>query len=168
VLSVGCDANHGYCFAQREPNIDWQVDEKRVIRKRSKTMKANLNGPLILAVASACLCGIAVAQNLQEITVQGTRILSTKTVGRNATTNSPIVDVSVSYGVRVADLDLASNYGPIQLEKRVRDAAMAACKEIGRQYPDATPSEELCAKAAADKAMVTVHDMVAVAKATAK
>ncbi len=131
-------------------------------------MKINLKGPIMLGVASACLCGMAAAQNLQEITVQGTRILSTKTVGRNAATNSPIMDVSVSYGVRVADLDLASNYGPIQLEKRVRDAALAACKEIGRQYPDATPSEQVCAKAAADKAMETVHEMVAVAKANAK
>jgi hypothetical protein len=42
------------------------------------------------------------------------------------------------------------------------------CQEIGQKYPDATPSEELCAKAAADKAMVTVHELVAIAKATAK
>ncbi len=131
-------------------------------------MKFNLKGPLILAIASACLCSMAAAQNLQEVTVQGTRILSTKTVDHNASTGSPILDVSVSYGVRVADLDLASHYGPMQLEKRVRDAATAACKEIGQKYPDATPSEELCAKAAADKAMVTVHELVAVAKASAK
>ncbi len=130
-------------------------------------MKVKLKGPLIL-VACVCLCGIVAAQNLQEVTVQGTRILNTKTVDHNASTGSPILDVSVSYGVRVADLDLTSHYGPIQLEKRVRDAALAACKEIGRQYPDATPSEELCAKAAADKAMVTVHDLIAVAKAKAK
>jgi UrcA family protein len=144
------------------------VDEKRIIARRSRTMKFNLKGPLILAAACTCLCGIVAAQTLEEVTVQGKRVLSTKTVDHNASTGSPIMDVSVSYGVRVADLDLASNYGPMQLEKRVRDAAAAACKEIGRQYPDATPSEQECARAATDKAMVTVHEMVAVAKANAK
>ncbi len=125
-------------------------------------------GPLILLAASVCLCGAVVAQNLEEVTVKATRILNTKTVDRSASTGNPILDVSVSYGVRVADLDLASNYGPIQLEKRVHDAALAACQDIGRRYPDATPSEQECARVAADKAMVTVREMVAVAKATAK
>jgi len=46
---------------------------------------------------------------------------------------------------------------------------MAACKEISRQYPDSTPSDDICAKAAADKAMVKVHELVAAAgKASAK
>ena len=123
-------------------------------------MKSKCKGFGIAAVVSACLCSVVAAQNLQEITVQGTRILSTKTVGHSASTGSPILDVSVSYGVKVSDLDLTTHYGPIQLEKRVRDAAMAACKEISRQYPDSTPSEEVCAKAAADKAMVNVRELV--------
>ena len=131
-------------------------------------MKSSLKGLVVVAVASASLCSIVAAQSLQEITVQATRILNTKTVERNASTGAPILDVSVSYGIRVTDLDLASHYGPIQLEKRVRDAAMAACKDISRQYPDSTPSDEVCAKAAADKAMVNVRELVAAAKATAK
>jgi UrcA family protein len=131
-------------------------------------MKFDLKASLILAVASACVCGSVAAQNLQEVTVHATRILSTKTVDHNESTGGRILDVSVSFGVRVADLDLTSHYGPIELEKRVRDAAMAACKEIGQKYPDATPSEVLCAKAAGDKAMVTVNEMVAAAKAKAK
>ena len=129
-------------------------------------MKTNLNGVTLAVVACAFLSSMVVAQNLQEITVQVTRILNTKTVSRS--TGASILDVSVSYGIKVADLDLASNYGPIQLEKRVRDAAMAACKDISRQYPDSTPSDEVCAKAAADKAMVNVHELVAAAKASAK
>lgn len=110
----------------------------------------------------ALISGIAAAQNLDEITVQAKRILSTKTVGRS-NVGAPILDVSLSYGVRVADLDLASHYGPIELEKRVHDAAMKACKEIGREYPDSTPSDAVCAKAAADDAMVKVHELVAAA-----
>lgn len=110
----------------------------------------------IAAVVCASISGIGVAQSLDEVTVQGTRILSTKTAGRTAS-GVPIIDVSLSYGVSTAGLDLASHSGAMELEKRVRDAAMGACKEIGKQYPDATPSDADCAKAATDKAMVKVH-----------
>jgi UrcA family protein len=132
-------------------------------------MKINLRGLTVAGAGFALMGGIAVAQTLQEITVQATRILSTKAVGRDETTGSPILDISVSYGIKFDDLDLASHYGPIQLEKRVHDAAMDACKEITRQYPDSTPSDVICAKAAADKAMIKVHALVAAAgKAAAK
>jgi UrcA family protein len=104
----------------------------------------------------------ALAQNANEVTVQGTRVLNTKNVGRTSS-GIPIVDVSLSYGVSLAGLDLASHAGATELEKRVHDAAMAACKEIGRQYPDATPSTAECAKVAADKAMVQVHELEAAA-----
>lgn len=43
---------------------------------------------------------------------------------------------------------------------------MAACQEIGRQYPLSTPSDEACAKAAADKAMIKVRELVVAARAT--
>ena len=79
-------------------------------------------------------------------------------------TGVPIVDVSMSYGVSIADLNLASQYGPIALEKRVHDAAKAACEEIGRKYPQSTPSDEVCTKVATDKAMVKVNELVAEAR----
>lgn len=122
-----------------------------------------LVGLTAVAVAAALIGGIAVAQNLQEITVQGTRVLNEKPAGRT-TSGLPILDVSLAYGVNLADLDLASEYGPIAAEKRVRDAALAACQELGRKYPLSSPSDDACAKAAADKAMVKVTEMVAAAR----
>ena len=82
---------------------------------------------------------------------------------------------------RIADLDKAGMDtqivsktipGPDMLErdegvywaKRINDAAEAACKEIGRQYRDATPDERTCAKAASDKAMTSLNKMVAAAE----
>jgi UrcA family protein len=129
-------------------------------------MKTHIKG-LALAAAVCAFGTIGAAQDLNEVTVQATRIISTKNVGRDATTGAPILDVSLSYGIKTADLDLASHYGPIQLEKRVRDTALAACQELGRKYPDSTPSDNECAKAAADKAMVRANEMVAAAKASA-
>jgi len=125
-------------------------------------MKTKL-GVTAAAAAFALLGGITAAQNAEEVTVQGTRMMTTEAAGRT-TTGIPLVNVSLSYGVSIADLDLASQYGPIALEKRVRDAAMAACQEIGRQYPLSTPSDEACAKAAADKAMVKVRELVLAAR----
>lgn len=118
-------------------------------------MKMNLIG-LTVAMAACGLGGLAAAQNLDSVTVQATRVLNTKTVGRTAS-GIPIVDVSLTYGVSTAGLDLSSYAGAMELEKRVRAAGHAACKEIGKQYPDSTPGEAECAQAASDKAMVQVH-----------
>jgi UrcA family protein len=92
--------------------------------------------------------------------------MSTKWVGTSS--GIPILDVSLSYGVSTAGLDLATKSGATALETRVKDAAAAACKEIGQKYPDATPNEAECAKSATAKAMVKVHELVAAAAEKAK
>ncbi len=122
------------------------------------------------AAAAVILMGVAVAQGVPEVQVQATRAMSTKTVGRTAS-GVPIVDISVSYGVSTKDIDLSTNSGAKMLEQRVKDAAAAACKEIGRQYPEATPGEAECTANAAGKAMSQVNQLVAAAekaKATPK
>jgi UrcA family protein len=124
-------------------------------------MKVNLIAATLMAAASALCANVVVAQNMEEITVQGTRSLKTEVVDRTHTI--PIVDVSLGYGVSTAGLDLATTTGVAELDKRVHEAAMAACKEIGRQYPDSTPTDEVCAKRAADKAMVKVREAAAAA-----
>jgi len=120
------------------------------------------------ASAAALIGAIAVAQTTPEVTVQATRAVTTKLVGRTSS-GIPIEEVSLSYRVSAADLDLASAAGAQQLEKRVNDAALAACKEIGRQYPTATPSDSECAKAAAKQAMDKAHELIhAASKAAVK
>ena len=100
--------------------------------------------------------------------MQATRTVNAKLVGKTPS-GIPIQDVSLSYGVSAADLDLAPAAGAEELEKRVNDAALAACKEVGRQYPLATPSDAECAKAAAKEAMVKARELVhAARKAAAK
>jgi len=121
----------------------------------------------VAAVAFALMSNIAFSQNLEGITVQGTRVLNTKAVGQTPT-GVTVIQISLSYNVTVADLDLASSAGAAELDKRVHDAAMAACREISRQYPDATPSDAECAKAAAKKAMVKVRQLVAAGSKSAK
>ena len=112
--------------------------------------------------ATSLVGSLAIAQTGQEVVVQATRIME-KNVGRAPATGAPINDVSLSYGVSYSGLDLASHAGAMELEKRVSDAAKSACKELTQKYPNATPSEAECTKAAIDKAMVRVRELEAAA-----
>jgi UrcA family protein len=84
--------------------------------------------------------------------------------GGRSYTGLPILKVSLSYGVNITDLDLATQDGPMVLERRVKDAAKAACQALGQKYPISTPSDKDCVKAAADKAMAKARDLVAMAR----
>ncbi len=119
------------------------------------------------AVALALTMSSAIAQNTEEVKVQATRLVSAKLVGQTAS-GVPIRDLSLTYGVSLEGLDLSTNSGATEAAQRVSDAAMAACKEIGRQYPDATPSDAVCAKSASDKAMPKLHQLVTAAEKARK
>ena len=123
-------------------------------------MKTKLVGTMAAAVASALVGSIAVAQDDQGITVQATRIPTSEF---RISGGIPLVNMSLSYTVSASDVDLTSRAGAAELEKRVHDAALAACKEIAKQLPDSTPSVAECAKNAAGKAMVKVHELEAAA-----
>jgi UrcA family protein len=109
----------------------------------------------LLAISSVST--LVVADDMGEVTVKASRVV-TKTVGKTAS-GIPIVDVSLSYGVNAKDLDLSSHAGFVEMQKRVNDAAQAACKELSRQYPDSSSSDADCAKTAAAKAMVKVNEL---------
>ncbi len=117
------------------------------------------------AIAAGFLASVAAAQGTEEVTVTASRALTETPAGHTAS-GIPINDISLSYGVSYAGLDLASHSGATELEKRVRDAALAACKEISRQRPldHLTPDDGTCANTAADKSMARVHELVATAE----
>jgi len=108
-------------------------------------------------LATSIVAGGALAQTTPEVTVTSTRAVE-KSVGRTAS-GIPIVDVSLSYGVSAAGLDLTSSSGRAEFEQRVSNAAMEACKELGKRYPGSQPTDAQCAKAATDKAMAQVHQL---------
>lgn len=122
---------------------------------------------LAVGLFSVALSGAVLAQQIQEVTVQASRNIEKHQVGRSSS-GVPIVDISLSYGVSYAGLDLVSHAGFLELQKRVNDAALQACKELNRQYPIGAPDEKDCAKAAADAAMVKVNELTAAAKPAAK
>jgi UrcA family protein len=126
-------------------------------------MNRILQRVVIGAIASAVVGGMASAQTVEEVTVRAARVPTVKVVGRSAS-GAFIREISLTYGVTTAGLDLATSAGADALAKRVHAAADAACKEIGQKYPDSTPSDRECARLAADKAMDRVHELVAAAQ----
>lgn len=119
---------------------------------------------LLAASAAALICGAALAQELPEVKVEATRVITgamtVKTVGKTAI-GVPVKDITLTYGVSSQGLDLSTHTGALAFEQRIKDAAEQACKEIGREYPDATPSEAECAKTAAKGAMGQLHAAIA-------
>ena len=112
-------------------------------------------------LASSLIAGLAGAQTT-EVVVQAARAVKTKieTTASGVTINT----ISLSYNVSAQGIDLATHTGAMAFEKRVSDAALAACKELTRQYPlVTTPSDADCAKEATDKAMGKVHELEAAA-----
>lgn len=120
-----------------------------------------------VSAAAALVAGVALGQGIPEVKVEATRVIasgiSAQTVGRTSS-GVPIRDITLSYGVSAEGLDLSTHTGALAFEQRVKDAAEQACQDIGRQYPDATPSDAACAKAAAERAMGRVHELVAAAE----
>jgi UrcA family protein len=117
----------------------------------------------IIAIASCALIGLAAAQSMDEITVRATRNMGVKSDTQTPPGGAQVKDISLSYVVTSAGLNLALHSDVLELQKRVKDAALTACKEIGHQYPNSMPSDAECAKAASDKAMTKVNTIVAAA-----
>ncbi len=123
---------------------------------------------LAVGLIAATFAGSAVlAQQVQEVTVQASRNIEKHQVGRTSS-GVPIVDISLSYGVSYAGLDLVSHAGVMELEKRVKDAAAQACQELNRQYPIDADKTADCTKAATDNAMVKVREVTAAAQSPGK
>src|SRR5215469_1703819 len=117
-------------------------------------------------LAGVSLSAIVIAEDMGEVTVQASRVVK-KIIGTTPS-GVPIEDISLSYGVSTSGLDLSTSAGAAEMQKRVGNAATAACKELGRQYPNSSTSDAECVKKATDKAMAKVNELIASAKKSGK
>ena len=130
-------------------------------------MNKSVMGAAAALAACALFAGSAMAQQSEEITVTASRIAHPKVV--TAVPGTFMKNISLSYGVSTAGLDLTRTASEAELERRVNDAALAACKDIEKDYPmQSQPSVSECASNAAGKAMVQVHALIAAANKAAK
>jgi UrcA family protein len=127
-----------------------------------------MNKMLVVIAAAGTLGaltgGSLAAEKLGKVTVEASRIVE-QDAGRSYG-GIPIKSFSFSYEVSLDDLDMTSSAGLAAAEKRVNNAALEACKQINNEsthtFPgNLAPSNEECAKDAARKAMVKLHQAIA-------
>ena len=121
------------------------------------------------AVAGAITAGGVIAQNepMPEVVVEASRLVSTTVVGKS-TSGIPINQVSMGYTVTAQGLDIGTPMGARAFEARVSDAAVAACRDLGRRYPNSGTSDAECVKDATDKAIAKARQLEDAAAAAQK
>ena len=125
-------------------------------------MNASRKTLMVAAVACGLVMSAAFAQDVAEVKVLGSRTTVKIKPGTNGLTPTPLYKtLELSYGVNAKDLDLKLASDMVTLEKRVNDAALALCQEIGRQYPESALDDATCAKQAAKRTMGQVRTLTA-------
>jgi len=126
--------------------------------RRMKTLPAATLGVALV------IAGTASAADTTEVVVSASKlgVVTTKQVGRS-TIGAPILMLSLSYKVSASDLNLVTNAGVMELERRVKATAKDACEELDKQRPLEPPGGAECIKKATDDAMVKVHALTAAA-----
>jgi len=117
--------------------------------------------------ATACLLlsGASVAEELEKVTVTRSGAIEVK---HEQSDYGYLVDrktLRLRKSVSLAGVDLGTSAGLKEMEKRVTDAARAACAAITEKYPDATPSDSRCVEDAVEVAMTKVHQAASKAPA---
>lgn len=113
-----------------------------------------------------CLTAAALADELPTITI-GAGLMTKSVVGRSAI-GAPIEQVTVTHRVSYADLDLATQAGAAALETRVKETALAACKQLDQLYPLEAKNERECASTTVAQASHQVESAIAAARREAK
>jgi UrcA family protein len=119
----------------------------------------------VVAAAAAMVSTLALAQQTEGVTVEAVR--QAKIVGRTPS-GVPIEELTLKRTVSYADLDLKTQAGAAELEKRVKETAKAACDELDTLYPLTKSEGPVCVKRATDGAMVMVRRAIAVAAVAVK
>ena len=97
------------------------------------------------SVAAADDTGVVVQGNSSAITVTQTARMS------------PVHLVSLTERVSYRDINFNSAAADVQLQKRIRDAAVDVCQKLDERFPDSKPSGQSCVALAVKDALRKVH-----------
>jgi len=107
----------------------------------------------------------------QEVTVVAPEVVR-ETVRQNGVKGGPIEMLSLSRGVNYADLDLTTQAGVAEFQKRISDTARAACKQIEDEYPTQryvlVPANQDCVGTAIKGAAPQASEIIAAATLAAQ
>ena len=125
------------------------------------------SGPALL-VASLCLgATTALADNLKTITI-GAGVLTKTVVDHSVSTGAPIEEVVITHRVSYADLDLRTQAGAAELQRRVHETARTACKQLDDLYPLERKQARDCTQTAITAASLQVKNAIAGVRRQAK
>ena len=123
-------------------------------------------GPIALA-AGLCLTGSALAADeLPTITI-GAAVMAKTDIGTSSS-GVPLEKVTITHRVSYADLNLATHAGAAELQRRVKETARAACKQLRELYPLEANDTFQCARHAVAQASPQVENAIAGATREAK
>jgi len=125
-----------------------------VKRSSVRTMQAALLAGVVLA------SGSALAQQTSDVVVEAAR---PAVVMRNG----PNEVLSVTRHISYSDLDLATQKGDRELEKRINYAATAVCKRLDTLQPAEKPADLMCVKKTIAGAMVQARAAISAASEAA-
>jgi UrcA family protein len=121
---------------------------------------------LALATIGALLVGgPSLAQQIPEVIVEAPHVERTTQAGPMGRSTPA---VSIVYHVNYTDLNIATHSGAVELEKRIKESATAACEQLAKLYPEGTEPPNGCVQTAVKNAMTQVNKAVAAAEKAAK
>jgi UrcA family protein len=114
----------------------------------------------VAAISCFAVSSAAWAQQAQEVVVEVPHVEATTVKGAPA--------LSIVYKVSYADLNIGTNSGAVELQKRVKDSATHACAQLKKLYPNSVEPDPPCVQAAIKNAMAQANKAIAAAEKTAK
>ena len=123
-------------------------------------MRAGTLHVAFLTVGCLAVSWPIVAQQTPEIVVEAPHVESTTVKGAPA--------LSIVYKVQYSDLNLATNSGAVELQKRIKDSATQACAQLKKLYPSSVDTDPPCTQAAIKNAMTQASKAIAAAEKGAK
>lgn len=103
----------------------------------------------------------SLAQQAPEVVVEAPHVVTTTERGGREL-------YSLVYKVNYADLNLATHSGAVELEKRVKESATKACRQLHKLYPLSEDTNPPCVDTATKNAMTQANQAIAAAEKGAK
>jgi UrcA family protein len=100
---------------------------------------------------------MARADSMEVVTVEAARTQKVAQTRHGV----PVREITIVSRVSYADLDLKTQQGAAELEKRIHETATSSCKEMDVKFPVEGYGEADCIKRAVDGAMSQANKIIA-------
>lgn len=142
---------------------------RRHLRPAAISLVAAMAATLLTPGAPALAQGASASQTptAGAVTVVAPRVVRREVAG-SGKLDAPIEVLQLQRTVNFADLDLTTQSGVDEFEKRILYASLAACEELEAEYPSniyvPAPASQNCPETTAKAALSVADDIIAAAR----